>query len=96
MICSVPIVVLFTKFDALLTVAMGKLAPTDRKLPLPQRRSKAEALIEGIFHEADVQGRLSRRNYAPKSYVQIGGLLYLCSCLNMLGPLYHVRHEQVP
>ncbi|KAN0101187.1 hypothetical protein V8E55_001171 [Tylopilus felleus] len=71
---GVPIVVLFTKFDALLTVAMGKLAPTDRKLPLPQRRSKAEALIEGIFHEADVQGRLSRRNYAPKSYVQIGDM----------------------
>ncbi|KAN0101199.1 hypothetical protein V8E55_001183 [Tylopilus felleus] len=74
LICSVPIVVLFTKFDALLTVAMGKLASTDRKLPLPQRRSKAEALIEGIFHEADIWGRLAQMKYGPKSNVRIGGM----------------------
>ncbi|KAN0078393.1 hypothetical protein V8E55_010450 [Tylopilus felleus] len=71
---NVPIIVLFTKFDALLTVAMGKLASADRQLPLSQRRLKAEALIEGIFHEVDVPGCLTQTKYAPKSYVQIGGM----------------------
>ncbi|KAN0084355.1 hypothetical protein V8E55_007859 [Tylopilus felleus] len=53
---------------------MGKLVSADRQLPLPQRRSKAEALIEGIFYEADVWGRLTQMKYTPKSYVQIGGM----------------------
>ena len=65
-ICSVPIIVLFTKFDALLTVAMGKLASADRQLPLSQQRLKAEALIEGIFHEADVPGRLTQTKYMKR------------------------------
>ncbi|KAI9456417.1 hypothetical protein HD554DRAFT_2030480 [Boletus coccyginus] len=39
---NVPVVVLFTKFDALLPVALGKLAPADRRLPPQERLSKAE------------------------------------------------------
>ncbi|KAI9462108.1 hypothetical protein HD554DRAFT_1475667 [Boletus coccyginus] len=70
---NVPVVVLFTKFDALLPVALGKLAPADRRLPAQERLSKAEALIEGIFNEADVWGRLGQLTYSPKSCVRIRG-----------------------
>ena len=73
-ICSVPVVVLFTKFDALLPVAMGKLSRADRRLPLQDRVPKAEPLIEEIFNRADAWGRLSQMKHAPKSCVKIGGL----------------------
>jgi hypothetical protein len=70
-------VVLFTKFDALAPVALGKLAPADRRLPIQERLLKAVPLMEEIFDRADVWGRLSKMTYAPKSYVRIEGLCYL-------------------
>ncbi|KAF8549878.1 hypothetical protein OG21DRAFT_1420576, partial [Imleria badia] len=70
----VPVVVLFTKFDVLLPVALGKLVPADQRLPLQERLSKADPLIEGIFHRADVWGRLAHLKHAPKSFVKIGGM----------------------
>ncbi|KAF8447467.1 hypothetical protein L210DRAFT_3641406 [Boletus edulis BED1] len=71
---NVPVVVLFTKFDALLPVALGKLIPTDRRLPPRERLSKAELLMEGIFNSADIWGRLAQMKHTPKSYVQMGGM----------------------
>jgi hypothetical protein len=71
---NIPIVVLFTKFDALGPVALGKLAPADRQLPGQERLLKAKALIEGIFNRADVWGRLSKMMYPPTSHVRIGGM----------------------
>ncbi|KAF8447416.1 hypothetical protein L210DRAFT_2795921 [Boletus edulis BED1] len=68
---NVPVVVLFTKFDALLPKALGKLAPADRQLPLQERLSKAEPLIEEIFDKADVWGRLTPMKYAPRSCIRI-------------------------
>ena len=85
---------LFTKFDALVPVALGKLAPADRQLPIQERRLKAKALIEGIFNIADVWGRLSKMMYPPKSCVRIEGMYYVFICthhgrvllfINMLG-----------
>jgi hypothetical protein len=70
---SVPVVVLFTKFDALVPVALGKLEPADRQLPIRERVVKAKTLIEGIFNNADVWGRLSKMKYSPKSCVRIEG-----------------------
>jgi len=71
---NVPVVVLFTKFDALRAVALGQLAPADRQLPLQDRLSKAEPLIEEIFNRANVWGRLSQRKHAPRSCIKIGGM----------------------
>ena len=67
----VPVVVLFTKFDALLPVAFVRL---DRRLPLQELLSKAKPVVEDIFNEAGIWGRLSRLKYPPKAYVQIAGL----------------------
>jgi len=71
---NIPIVVLFTKFDALVPVAMGELAPVDRQLPIQERKLKAKLLIEEIFNRADVWGRLSKMMYPPKSCVRIEGM----------------------
>ena len=71
MISLVPVVVLFTKFDALLPVALGKLEIGDRRLPLQERLLKTKPLVEGIFNRACVWDRLSHMRYPPKSYVQI-------------------------
>ena len=76
MVRSVPVVVLFTKFDALVPVALGELAPADRRLPIQERSLKVKPLIEGIFNRADVWGRLSKMTYPPKSCVRMGGLYH--------------------
>ena len=67
----VPVVVLFTKFDALLPVAFARL---DRRLPLQEWLSKAKPVIEEIFNKAGIWGRLSHLKYPPKAYVRIAGL----------------------
>ena len=84
--CLVPVVVLFTKFDALLAVAMGKLAPGDRRLPLQERLSKAKPGIEKIFNDADVWGRLTKLKHTPKAFVKIGGM-YISSGYRCKVPL---------
>jgi hypothetical protein len=47
----VPVIVVFTKFDAfkLLAVAMGKLTGGDQRLPREERKTKAHELKDGIF-----------------------------------------------
>jgi len=70
----VPVIVLFTKFDALLAVAMGKITTGDQKLPREEKVAKAHELIDGIFDNANVWGRLSQMNHAPKYGVRIGGM----------------------
>ena len=74
MVWPVPIVVLFTKFDALLPVALGELARADRRLPAQERLLKAKALVDGIFSRADIWGRLSKMTYPPKSCARMEGL----------------------
>ena len=90
MVWSVPIVVLFTKFDALLPVALGKLEPGDRRLPIQERVLKANALIEGIFSKADVWGRLFKMTYPPNSHVRIGGLYHVFTYVYGLGSTIHI------
>jgi len=71
---NIPVIVLFTKFDALLVVAMSKLTGEDRRLPLEERKAKAHSLIDGIFENANIMGRLCGLNHAPKYSVQLGGM----------------------
>jgi hypothetical protein len=76
----VPVDVLFTKFDALLAVAMSALRSGDtRKLPIDEKVAKAHQLTDEIFNDANVWGRLSELKYAPKYNVRIGGINVFCS-----------------
>ena len=71
MISSVPVVVLFTKFDALRPLALAKLTPADLTLPLREKLSKAKPLMEEVFSEANIWGRLSEMTYPPTSSIRI-------------------------
>jgi len=71
---NVPVIVLFTKFDALLAVAMGKLSSDARKLPIELRVAKAHEFMDEIFSDANVWDRLCELKHAPKYSVQIGGM----------------------
>ncbi|KAF8436219.1 hypothetical protein L210DRAFT_3407587 [Boletus edulis BED1] len=68
---NVPVVVLFTKSDALQVKAMVKLAPADRRLALQEGLSKIQPLMEEIFNSADVWGRLSKMTYPLISSVRL-------------------------
>ena len=70
----VPVIVLFTKFDALLAVAMSNLFSGDRQLPREEKVEKAQMLIDRIFEEANIWGRLTQLNHAPKYGVRIKGI----------------------
>ena len=95
MISSVPVVVLFTKFDALLPVALGKLLPADRQLPLQERLSKAKSLVEGIFNGANVWGRLSYMIYPPRGCVRIEGMFFSYTLGKLSVPTHWMSDEQV-
>jgi hypothetical protein len=74
---SVPhFVVVFTKFDALLAVAMSAPRSGDtQKLPIDEKIAKAHQLTDGIFNNANVWGScLSELKYAPDYSVWIGGI----------------------
>jgi len=71
---NLPVIVLFTKFDALLAVAIHKLSVDDQRLPREEKLAKAHSLVDGIFEDANVWGRLSQLNYPPKYSVRIGGM----------------------
>ncbi|KAF8130212.1 GTP-binding protein [Boletus edulis] len=68
---NVPVVVLFTKFDALRVKALVKLAPADRRLALQGGLPKIQPLVEEIFNGADAWGRLSKMTYPPKTSVRL-------------------------
>jgi len=71
---NVPVIVLFTKFDALLAVAMSKLSNGDSKLQREEKIAKAHGLMDEIFDNANIWGRLSQLNHAPKFNVRIRGM----------------------
>jgi len=68
----VPVVVVFTKFDALSAVAFGELS---KKSGLA--RSKIFDMIpehaKKIFANANIWDRLRRGRYPPKDYVTLAG-----------------------
>jgi hypothetical protein len=70
------VVVLFTKFDALLPVALSTLSGNARTLPIHEKIAKAHELTDGILNNANVWGCLSELKYAPKYSVQIGGIIF--------------------
>ena len=95
MIRSVPVVVLFTKFDALRPLALAKMTPADLKLPLREKLSKVKPLMEEIFGEANIWGRLSEMTYSPKSSIRIERQSHILLILGRLYYSLYTRHAQV-
>jgi len=76
--------VLFTKFDALLAVAMSNLPSGDRQLAREEKVAKAQILIDGIFEKANIWGHLSQLKYAPKYNIRMAGMHNSNEGCNML------------
>ncbi|KAJ8579690.1 hypothetical protein M405DRAFT_835513 [Rhizopogon salebrosus TDB-379] len=67
---NVPVIAVFTKFDALSAVALGKL----RRIPGLTRKDQFERtpkLVEEIFANANIWGRLCGTRHPPKHYVRL-------------------------
>ncbi|KAJ8585626.1 hypothetical protein M405DRAFT_824657 [Rhizopogon salebrosus TDB-379] len=67
---NVPVIAVFTKFDALSAVALGKL----RRIQGLTRKDQFERtpkLVEEIFTNANIWGRLCGTRHPPKNYVQL-------------------------
>jgi hypothetical protein len=66
----VPVIAVFTKFDALSAVALGEL----RKTPGLTRNDIFERTterVEEIFANANIWGRLCGTRHPPKNYVRL-------------------------
>ena len=75
---SVPVLVLFTKFDALLVHAMGEL----------EEENHCDATLEAlparameIFERYKLPLRLAQSTYPPKSHVTMEGKCHLTNCI---------------
>jgi hypothetical protein len=89
---SVPVIAVFTKFDALSAVALGEL----RRTPGLTRKDLFERTpkrAEEIFANANVWGRLSETQHPPRSYVCLASKLthhFISMVCNML--YYRYEH----
>jgi hypothetical protein len=66
----VPVIAVFTKFDALSAVALGELRTT----PGLTRKNIFEMTpkrVEEIFADANIWGRLCETRHPPKNYVRL-------------------------
>jgi hypothetical protein len=71
---SVPVIAVFTKFDALSSVALGQL----RKTPGLTRKDIFEGTpkrVEQIFANALIWDRLCKTQHPPKDYVRLASKL---------------------
>jgi len=68
---NVPVVVVFTKCDALLAMAFGKLKPDERNLPREEQLMKVKEYAKGMLRNSTAWERLKARRYPPKGYVEL-------------------------
>ena len=68
---AVPVVVVFTKCDALLATAIGKLTPEEKKLPPAVQLSKMKEHVKEMLRNSTAWERLKTRKYPPKAYVYL-------------------------
>ena len=71
----VPVVVLFTKWDALVSQAFR---PEDMSLPLKDQLTRQRKDAEERFTKRNVWGDLCKMKYPPKAYVKLEGLYIVC------------------
>ena len=70
-VIAVPVVVLFTKCDALLATAIGKLNPEEKKLPQEEQLSKMREYVKEMMEKNPAWEMLITKTYPPKYYVHL-------------------------
>ena len=88
-----PVVVVFTKCDALLAAAFGRLKLDERKLPREEQLVKIEEYAKEMLKESTVWERLKIRQYPPKDCVHLESKCDL-GCCNLVHFLLH-RHAHI-
>ena len=66
-----PVIAIFTKFDALHTVAFGELR--DQGMGIQEALAMAPKQAEQIFKDKDYYGMLQATEFPPKNFVCMGG-----------------------
>ncbi|KAJ8580220.1 hypothetical protein M405DRAFT_834693, partial [Rhizopogon salebrosus TDB-379] len=67
---NVPVIAVFTKFDALSAVALGELRTTPG-LTRKDIFERTPERVEEIFANANIWGRLCETRHPPKSYIRL-------------------------
>ena len=68
---AVPVVVVFTKCDALSATAIGKLTPEERQLPPAVQLSRMREYVKEMLRNNTAWERLNTRKHPPKVYVHL-------------------------
>ena len=71
-----PVIVVFTKFDALHTVAFGELRAQGKGIQ--EALAMAPKQAEQLFESKDYCGMLQATLFPPKDFVYMGGELIIC------------------
>ena len=87
----VPVVVLFTKCDALLAMAIGELKPEDKKLPPREQLAKIREYVKGMKQNSPAWKMLTAKKHPPKYYVHLESKYCDLSECNLLHFLF-ARH----
>ena len=90
---AVPVVVVFTKCDALLATAFGKLKQDERKLPIKEQLVRIEEYAKEMLGDSTAWERLKMQQYPPKDCVHLESKFDLV-CWNLVHSLSY-RHTQI-
>ncbi|KAG9314888.1 hypothetical protein JVU11DRAFT_3990 [Chiua virens] len=71
---TVPVVVVFTKCDALQVLAVAALTAKDKKLPEQEKLAKVKEVEKSMLRNSTVWERLQKRKNPPKVYAEVKGL----------------------
>ena len=66
-----PVVVVFTKCDALSVMAFEGLKQDERELPRRERRIKIKEYVTEMLRNNTAREELKTRKYPPKDYVEL-------------------------
>jgi hypothetical protein len=81
----VPVIAVFTKFDALSAIALGELRKTSG-LTRKDIFERTPELVEEIFANANIWGRLCGTRHPPKDYVRLASkspIVFICMACNI-------------
>ena len=89
-----PVVVVFTKCDALLARGFGKLKQEEKELPVAEQLMKIKEYAREMLRNNTAQERLNARKHPPKDYVEMESKYNNCICCSLVQVPLH-RYGQI-
>ena len=88
-----PVVVVFTKCDALQAIAYGKLKPEDKQLPREMQLAIMKGYVKEMERNNPAWEMLKARRYPPKEYVHLESKCKYLFCLSWFIPMAIEMHK---